>query len=72
MKWYVSFGSQYNLRNSFMVFEDISELEVRMYMVKVYHNKYAFIYNEQDALPQIEQYNLNLVPPGTDLYEKVN
>lgn len=67
MKYYVSFGQMYNLRNSFMVFEDKTEEEIRIYMSKVYDNKYAFIYPEEEALRQIPLYGLNLVKPGTAL-----
>lgn len=54
MKLYVSFGHKWNLRKSFMVFEDMTEKQVRKYMDDNYNNEYAFIYSEEDALPQIE------------------
>lgn len=71
MKLYVSFGQKYNLRNSLMEFEDMSEEEVREYMIEVYKNKYAFIYEEQDAMEQVIRYNLNIVPQGTELMESI-
>lgn len=71
MKLYVSFGQKYNLRNSLMEFEGVSEEEVREYMIRVYKNKYAFIYEEQDAMEQVIRYNLNIVPQGTELMESI-
>lgn len=71
MKLYVSFGQKYNLRNSLMEFEGMSEEEVREYMIRVYKNKYAFIYEEQDAMEQVIRYNLNIVPQGTELMESI-
>lgn len=70
MKLYVSFGQKYNLKNSFMVFEDMTESQVREYMQNTYDNKYAFIYDEESALEQIPKYGLTLVKPGVNLYER--
>lgn len=72
MNLYVSFGQQYNLRNSLMKFSNMTEEQVRKYMVEVYKNKYAFIYKEEDALKQIDFFCLSVVYPGEDLYERVN
>lgn len=71
MNLYVSFGQKYNLRNCLMKFEDMTETEVREYMVEVYKNKYAFIYDESEAFRQIDVYGLDVVKPGADLYERV-
>lgn len=70
MKLYVSFGHKWNLRKSFMVFEDMTEKQVRKYMDDNYNNEYAFIYSEEDALPQIEEYGLSLVQPGVRLEQQ--
>jgi len=72
MNLYVSFGQKYNLRNSLMKFEGKTEDQIRDYMMKVYKNKYAFIYEEPEALRQVDVYNLNIVLPGEELYERIN
>ncbi|HBT0444852.1 TPA: hypothetical protein MCM29_005053 [Klebsiella pneumoniae] len=72
MNLYVSFGQKYNLRNSLMKFEGKNEDQIRDYMMKVYKNKYAFIYEESEALRQVDVYGLNIVLPGEELYERVN
>lgn len=72
MNLYVSFGQKYNLRNSLMKFEGKTEDQIRDYMMKVYKNKYAFIYEEPEALRQVDVYNLSIVLPGEELYERIN
>ncbi len=67
MKLYVSFGHKWNLWKSLMVFEDMTEKQVRKYMQDHYNNDYAFIYEEDEALPQIPEYGLELVKPGVYL-----
>lgn len=70
MKLYVSFGQKWNLKDCFMVFQDMTEIQVRKYMIARYDNQYAFIYTEEEALPQIEKYGLSLVEPGATLHER--
>lgn len=63
--YYFTFGWNSNLRNNYVVVNEVNWLLARETMFKQYGLAWAFQYDEEGARPIIDRFGLTVVPMGT-------